>query len=75
MMGNRCIFKIAYRKRPLMSLGFIQLRKGIFGGLMTELKKRFKTSYKSELIKILFEFTRFQTFSLRSRLLRLSLTN
>ena len=59
MMGNRCIFKIAYRKRPLRSLGFIQLRKGFFGGLITELKKRFKTSYKSVLIKILFEFTRF----------------
>ena len=42
-----------------MSLRFIQLRKGFFGGLITELKKRFKTSYKSVLIKILFEFTRF----------------
>ena len=66
MMGNRCIFKIAYRKRPLRSLGFIQLRKGFFGGLMTEPKKRFKTSFNSVQIKILFEFTRFQTFSLRS---------
>ena len=33
---------------------------------MTEPKKRFKTSFSSVLIKILFEFTRFQTFSLRS---------
>ena len=41
-MGNRCIFKIAYRKRPFMSLGFIQLRKGFFGGLMTEPKKAFQ---------------------------------
>ena len=23
IMENRCIFKIAYRKRPFMSLGFI----------------------------------------------------
>lgn len=41
-MENRGIFTIAYRKRPLMSLGLIQLRKGFFGGLITELKKRFQ---------------------------------
>ena len=42
IMGNRGIFKIAYRKRPLMSLGLIQLRKGFFGGLITELKSVLK---------------------------------
>lgn len=74
-MENRGIFKIAYRKHPLMSLGLIQLRKGFFGALITELKKRFQTSYKSVLIRMIFEFTRFQTFSLRSCLLRLLPTN
>ena len=34
-MENRGIFTIAYRKRPLMSLGLIQLRKDFFGGLIT----------------------------------------
>ena len=38
IMENRGIFKIAYRKRSLMSLELIQLRKGFFGGLITELK-------------------------------------
>ena len=42
MMGNRCIFKIAYRKRPLMSLGFIQLRKGFFRRAYNRTKKAFQ---------------------------------
>ena len=57
-----------YLKLPLISAEIIQLCKWYGGGggwglipegFITGLKKRFKTSYKAVLIKILFEFTHF----------------